>query len=513
MDVRGLRRCLDLGLRAARLAVGDVLADRRVEQERLLADDRGVLAIVVHAHVAQVLAVDEHAPLLRIVEPHEQIERRRLAGAGRADERDREARAHLEVHAAEDRILAVGEPDVLELDLAAQLRQRLAPVLALVDALLQDPFDAVEGAHRLHQRVVGAGQALHVLVGRRERKQHGGDRRELDLLRHEHEVAQHHQQRGEADLVAQERLHHRPALRAQHAYRAVEERVVLHLVFAQPLRLEAEGLHGADAREDLVHRLGGVAHRLESLRTPPTHALAGAIHRDRHQRDHQREHDERLRHHERHDDHVADDHHRIDEHVVGSEFERALQHLRVVRDVGDQLAHAALSEVAQRQRQDVLRDRAAEVRDHLDREVARRELHEVDADAAEDAAQRGEHRRRDDEVHRGPARRAGVTAEPEGDLVGLRLEPDRKPVAPSVLAGAAEDDRRGSAGLGAHRPDQRIDEHEGSLREQRLEAAEQQRRADQGLVRQHRLPDAAQEVRKCRRVRRRGGCHPRELTR
>ncbi len=66
----------------------DVLADRPAEQERLLRDDPHLRAQRRARHVAQVVAVDEHPPLGRVVEARDELGERRLAGAGRADERD-----------------------------------------------------------------------------------------------------------------------------------------------------------------------------------------------------------------------------------------------------------------------------------------------------------------------------------------------------------------------------------------------------------------------------------------
>ena len=73
--------------------------------------------------VAHVDAVDQHAAALHVVEAVEQLDDRRLAGAGGTDDGDLLARLDDEGHVAQHPVLAaVGEPDVVELDAAAHAR-------------------------------------------------------------------------------------------------------------------------------------------------------------------------------------------------------------------------------------------------------------------------------------------------------------------------------------------------------------------------------------------------------
>ena len=84
-------------------------------------------------------------PLVDLVEPHQQVDQGRLAGAGRSDDGDHLARLHDEVEVLDERHLGqVAERHVLELDAPGDGRPRpdeldLAALLALVEEL-EDPL-------------------------------------------------------------------------------------------------------------------------------------------------------------------------------------------------------------------------------------------------------------------------------------------------------------------------------------------------------------------------------------
>ena len=98
-------RRLDLGVGRVRSAVGDVVAHRAGEQERLLRHDAELAAVRVEVEVAQVDAVDRHRARRRVVEAGDQLDERRLAGAGLAHERDGLAGRDVQVDAG-DRLVA-----------------------------------------------------------------------------------------------------------------------------------------------------------------------------------------------------------------------------------------------------------------------------------------------------------------------------------------------------------------------------------------------------------------------
>ena len=94
--MRGARRRADrCGGRRPAVAEADVLLRRQREDRRVLRHQADPLAQRRRIDAAEIDAVDAHAARGRIVEAHEEREERRLAGAGRADERDALAAPHI----------------------------------------------------------------------------------------------------------------------------------------------------------------------------------------------------------------------------------------------------------------------------------------------------------------------------------------------------------------------------------------------------------------------------------
>jgi hypothetical protein len=88
VDVGGPRGRLDVGLAGVRPAHADVVLDRAVEEEGVLADDRDHRADLVERELPQVLPAQPHRAGLRVVEAQQQPHDRRLAAARRADDAD-----------------------------------------------------------------------------------------------------------------------------------------------------------------------------------------------------------------------------------------------------------------------------------------------------------------------------------------------------------------------------------------------------------------------------------------
>src|SRR5262249_34182091 len=104
---------------------------------------------ILEPQVADVHASDPNRALLYVVEPQQQADDRRLAGAGEPDPRDCFARLNEEAQVAESPILIlVREPDMIELD--AHFSRRKLPSLLLRDdrrLRIKDLEDALRRGH------------------------------------------------------------------------------------------------------------------------------------------------------------------------------------------------------------------------------------------------------------------------------------------------------------------------------------------------------------------------------
>src|SRR5262249_37040186 len=118
VNLRQPRRLLDLLAVGAGAAIGDVVADRVVEEDGVLRHDADGPADAVLRDVPQVLAVDADGTALDVVEAEEKTRDRRLAAAGGADDGESAAGRHAERDAVEDGPpLVIGEAHVVEDDL------------------------------------------------------------------------------------------------------------------------------------------------------------------------------------------------------------------------------------------------------------------------------------------------------------------------------------------------------------------------------------------------------------
>ena len=256
MRVDSARRRLDLGRRGVRPAEGDVLPDRAAEQERLLRHDAHLRAQRPHGDVAQVVAVDQHAALGRVVEARDQLRERRLAGAGLADQRHGLPGRHVQVDVGQGVAGAVGERDVLEGDVAADaVELDGVGAVAQLGLLVEQLEDLVE---RRHARLIGRVELRQRLDRVEEvvQRRHEGDQhpdRHLALDRLHPAVEQDPRgregrqelDRREVRRVQVDRLHVRVVV------------VLVELIEALEVpRLLREGAHDADAGQRLL-QVGG----------------------------------------------------------------------------------------------------------------------------------------------------------------------------------------------------------------------------------------------------------------
>ncbi len=199
------RRALDLVVAGIELAVGDVVADRAVQQRGVLRHHADLGAQAVLRHPRDVLPVDQDAAAFEVVQAQQQRHDGRLAGPARAHEPDLLPRRHPQREVVENAaaLLAVMEPHPLEADLAAIHHQRrgvrrVHQPVRLGDGahrLLEHAHVLEHAAHRLHHPARHGDDAHH-------QRQPAGD----EARAHRAVAPQHQRQPRRAD--DQDRVHH-----------------------------------------------------------------------------------------------------------------------------------------------------------------------------------------------------------------------------------------------------------------------------------------------------------------
>ena len=102
MRLRRARAFFNLRPRRLRPTVGDVLSDRRAEQESLLKNHAHRPPQLRQVQLLRIHAVEQHASLRRVVEARDQVHERGLARARRPDDRDGLAWMHGKAHFVQD---------------------------------------------------------------------------------------------------------------------------------------------------------------------------------------------------------------------------------------------------------------------------------------------------------------------------------------------------------------------------------------------------------------------------
>ena len=168
-----LQREVDLLRARIRLADAQVLLDGTGKQHRLLKHDADVPPQRLERHVADVHVIDRDGAGVGIEHAVQQAERRRLARAGRAHERDGLPRLHLEGHILNRPApLVIGETYMTECDAAADPTDvhRAWPVghrrpgVEHIEEILQfgqDQQHPVDEAHHLLQPADEHGGKIH----------------------------------------------------------------------------------------------------------------------------------------------------------------------------------------------------------------------------------------------------------------------------------------------------------------------------------------------------------------
>lgn len=275
LDARGRDRRFELFPGRVGAPIGQIVLEGVVEEHGFLGHQTDLVAKPALAHVSQIVAVDDHAPLARIVEPLKERHHRRLPGAARTDDGDFLTGSHVEIEPVEDGAPGlVSEPDALEANLTPEPRRldrvrRVRDLVVRVEELEEHLERDAGGAHGLVDRAEAlywAEEAPHVREERDERP--GRDIAPKD--QHSAEA-----QRGKAGHGDRQIL--------QTGDRGVDD----HTTFDHPVRgvrlveeamllvlLTGEALHRQDAGEHFVEATVRAAPAVEEG-TLPRYALGG----------------------------------------------------------------------------------------------------------------------------------------------------------------------------------------------------------------------------------------------
>ena len=359
---------LDLVHAGVRAPEADVVGDRAAEQERLLRHDAHLRAQRPRRHLAQVVAVDEHAPVGRVVEARDELGEGRLARAGGADERHRLARRHDERQVVERELRAggvvlraVAEGDVLEADLAADALE--GDGVGAVGELGRDVEQLEDLVERRHARLVGRVDLRELSDGVEEaveRSDEADEHADLDvavdrLAAADHEDADGGDGRHELDGREVGRVE----VDGDEVGVAVD---VVELGEARAVaRLLGEGPHDADARQRLLQVGGDGADRLACA---PVGVGAGdpeGERPDRHHREDEEGQQRELGVEEEQDHHGSDERQRGLEERHDGVGDQRVERLDVVGHARDQQPGGAALVEADRHLLEVAEDLQAQV--------------------------------------------------------------------------------------------------------------------------------------------------------
>ena len=351
----------------------DVVGDRSREEERVLQDDSELAAVRAQLERPQVVAVHADRAVVGVVEAPDELRGRGLAAAGLADEGEASARRYVDVDCVQHRLLAVGERDAIDVQIALDaLRALGAGLVGDLRLRVEHRCDLLHrGAGRLHLPVQ-VGQLLQRLEDEVEHEDGCDERADRE--------------RSAADHLAAHPEHGRHGDDPEELDPREEERVQpLSVRVRPPVRIVA-GVELSEKRELAVVRLdhGHPRDRLCDLRGHRRDRLAHAqecsvrAHLEPPREDERRRQDDECDEpeppveHEEADDR-SDQGERVDDERCEPLGEDVREGVHVRGDPGDDPAGLLLREVLQRQRGQVVEEILAEPE------------HDVLADAGEPA--------------------------------------------------------------------------------------------------------------------------------
>ncbi len=388
----GLARGAHLGFPGAQSSVADIFEDARREDDGILRHDREAGAHVPRIRVTHVDAVDAHRARLRIVEPQQQLEHRRLARARRPDQRDVLAGSHLEREVVERRGVGprgIAEAHAVEGERPLRGRGQRDRVLRRADR--------GSDSEQFEQPLGGPRRALQVADHLADRADRAGDDRCVEHERRELASAElagndvvPADPENDADRAEDEQDHRRHQQRALPDPRHAGGKRGFHVHAESPpvLRLVTIGLDGAHLVQRLVHVRADVADAILARPREPAHAAPEEDDRDDHHRD-ACEHEQRqLRAGDRQHRESAGQQQQVADRHRSTGADDGLQHRRIVDQPRDHVAGARHLVESGRQPEQMVEHRAAQIRgdalpdpgDEVEPDVRRAGHHDDDAE-------------------------------------------------------------------------------------------------------------------------------------
>ena len=358
VDADGAAGALDLGVRDALLAVDDVFADRALKEPGVLQDHAELLVDIAARDLRRRHVVDADLAALQLVKAHEKVHHRRLARAGRTDDRDLLAGLCLGGEVVDDELVGVliAEADVTECDLAADVFEALC-----LRALVGHFVGFEEGEHALAR----GGGGLHVRERLRHLRQrlseqahidHEGDDVAEGDLAVEHEGRARDTHGDVAEVADEDHERHHEAGEELRFERALAQAAVDLVEGLLRGALAVVGLDDVVARVDLLD----VAVHCAEVALLDGEVFLRAGHDEHHQHEaDDRGEDGRERHgavrHEHHDERTDEERHARNEHADAL-VERLADGVDVVRDETQHVAEGVLVVKPDRDAVDFTRD-------------------------------------------------------------------------------------------------------------------------------------------------------------
>ena len=259
MGGRSLGRSDDL-LRIRLDAIRDVVRDRAREEDALLQHEPDLVANPAQTALAQIVPVDQHAPVERVIEPGNQRRERRLAGTRATDHRNALAGGDEQRESVQRRTLAVvAEDHAVKLDLAGGATSVVA-VLRVVEHVVgrEDLGHAIGPRERLRDPAPLARDCAERTVDLSRIHDHDRQQAKLEIAAVNAEGADHEHE-GDPDLAGEVDHPGKPPFETRGADAGVPSLGALRLEPGPLVLLRPERLHLADGPEHLAADRGDLA--------------------------------------------------------------------------------------------------------------------------------------------------------------------------------------------------------------------------------------------------------------